>query len=705
MSDATAPPNPTTGVPVTAPVPTTGDGLGTPIIHSLYKEFYGDVSVYPLWSPDYAPLLGIMTILPANAITGPDICQGIRNNQNTQTFICMGLFEDPLDLASLGRIEVIHRLTYLSPPFGGVLDPSIHNKLYGIVGDLMTGRQVAKVVIPAEALNASEAIRIASDQVFQAATSSGSLPDSYGPFPNAGVDNSVTQTRPLCFITPHVAALILDSKARSPKSILELLGPVLDFDQYRSMFNWLRVAQTVRAGGRAITTQAQFASAPPREEVNKLIMTIVGQDLPMMGHAPIHQVGQQITNAVGQFTATFVAQSEADRLRRSETSQSKEMTVEKKFTFQAAPLRHLLQITDLSDAPDVWKVIAANNTKQVRQVLQTALNEKCFKLHLKPPILHQALTRIIVDPSLWRCADGPDNVLQGLSLFHVLLRSQSDERERMKAAASYDLAMSTGSSLTSQDTFYFNHPGHIDTTWVEPLVAKMTLKHMMALCATILGGRHTVTVGLQLALQHWEDFEMTLHNKYSCSPDTWTMEILYWFHRQLSHWIDIQYHADTPIPFDVEPLFNDILLGNRWSRGMPLEYVPARLIPSLATPSLISGLTPHSASPPGAPGAGRPRDAASEETRENVTVYQPADQKVAQLAAFAAQQNNRRLLAIIATAVTAGHQFPTDASSQQFCLTYHILGRCNQSCRRIRNHRLLTDSEVATLAAWCTLAF
>jgi hypothetical protein len=54
------------------------------------------------------------------------------------------------------------------------------------------------------------------------------------------------------------------------------------------------------------------------------------------------------------------------------------MIIDKKFTFQAEPLKHLLQITDLDNAPAVWKVIAANDTKQVRQILQTALNETCF---------------------------------------------------------------------------------------------------------------------------------------------------------------------------------------------------------------------------------------------------------------------------------------------------------------------------------------
>jgi hypothetical protein len=45
--------------------------------------------------------------------------------------------------------------------------------------------------------------------------------------------------------------------------------------------------------------------------------------------------------------------------------------MDKKFTFQAAPLKNLLQITDLDQAPAVWKVIAANSVKQVRQILQT----------------------------------------------------------------------------------------------------------------------------------------------------------------------------------------------------------------------------------------------------------------------------------------------------------------------------------------------
>jgi hypothetical protein len=56
-------------------------------------------------------------------------------------------------------------------------------------------------------------------------------------------------------------------------------------------------------------------------------MTAVSHDLPMISQTPVHQVGQQLTNAVGNFTATFVAQNEAERLQRSTSIQEKVMTV------------------------------------------------------------------------------------------------------------------------------------------------------------------------------------------------------------------------------------------------------------------------------------------------------------------------------------------------------------------------------------------
>jgi hypothetical protein len=674
-------------------------GTGPPTIHSNYTEFYGDEGVHPLWSPDYAPLLSTMTILPANTVSGRNICHAIKDNQNVQFFLCIGLFGDPALSPTEGRIEVVHRLTYLSTPFGGEGDATIHDNLYGIVGDIMTGQQVAKVVVPADALDVVPATRIASDQVFEAAIASDTLAASYGPYADEGVDNIVAQTRGLCFVTPQIAALIFKAPDRTTRGIILLLrralaGPLLA--NFAPMFHWLRVAQTVGAG----IMRRPLVSAPPREEVNRLIMSNVSRDLPLIGQTPIHQVGQQLTNAVGNFTATFVAQSEAERLRRSDTSQSTTMTIQKKFSFQEEPLRRLLQVRDLQDAPEVWHVISSHNVKQVRQILQSAVGKTCFETHVTPPILHQAFTRIIVDPSSWRCSDGPSNVLQGFSLFHVLLRSPSDELERMKAAASYDLAMSTDSSLTSQDTLLFNNPGQVDTTWVEPLVAKMTLKHMHALCVTLFGEHHTVSAGLQTAVQRWDQFEMTLHAKYACSPDTWTMEILYWFHRQLAHWIEVQYHTDVHVPFVVEPLFYALKVGDPWSRGMPLEYIPARLLtgpPAGHTPTLISGLTPPAGPPPGPP-SGPP-------AVELVQVPQPNAQQAPRLIAYAARRTGRRLTAILAQAVTDGHELPKDRYSQAFCLSYHVIGTCNNLCHRKRNHRQLSDDEVTRLAGWCELAF
>ena len=443
MSTAAANANPTTGGTL-PPAQNSANAAGNapPIIPSNYKEFYGDEAVHPLWTPDYSPLISTMTILPANVISGQDICHGIRNNQNVQIFLCMGLFGDPTVTTSVGLIDVIHRLTYLSTPFGSTADGTIHDKLYGVVGDIMTGQQVAKVVVPANSLDASTATRIASDQVFQAAITNATLAETYGPYPNAGVDNMVAQTWGLCFITPQVASLIFASTDKTPRGLILLLAQKLagpKFANFEPMFHWLRVAQTLGSGIK----RHPFVSAPPREEVNRLIMSNVSRDLPLLGQTPIHQVGQQLTNA----------QNEAAQLRRSSASQSTVMTIQKKFSFQEEPLRRLLQITDLANAPAVWQVIASHNVKQVRQILQTALGNTCYQLHLTPPILHQALTRIIVDPSSWRCSDGPANVLQGFSLFHVLLRSQAGERERMKAAASYDLAMSTDSSLANESGY------------------------------------------------------------------------------------------------------------------------------------------------------------------------------------------------------------------------------------------------------------
>jgi hypothetical protein len=110
-------------------------------------------------------------------------------------------------------------------------------------------------------------------------------------------------------------------------------------------------------------------------------MSIVGRNIPMIGHEPIHQVGQEISNAVGYLPFTYVAEREADRQSLNESSQTKVMTMDKKFTFQAAPFKHLLQNTDLDQAPAVWKV----NTC-LRLVL--AVINRLFLTNLKLLLVH-----------------------------------------------------------------------------------------------------------------------------------------------------------------------------------------------------------------------------------------------------------------------------------------------------------------------------
>jgi hypothetical protein len=193
---------------------------------------------------------------------------------------------------------------------------------------------------------------------------------------------------------------------------------------------------------------------------------------------------------------------------------------------------------------------------------------------------------------------------------------------------------------------------------------------------------------------------MMLYSKYACSPDTWTMEILYWVHRQLAQWIENQYHSDVPVPFTVDALFNHLSTGDHWSRGMPLEYIPARLLPPDSSRSTVSGLTQAPAPAP-APAPGPP----AADPEKGDTVLRPASHTVAPLAAFKAKQGQRKLGAIIAAAYGDSNHVPLDKDKQHFCLAYHVLGKCNSACKRARNHRKLTDAEVTSVSAFCEIAF
>jgi hypothetical protein len=239
--------NPTTG----APNPPFLAGIGPPIIPSNYAEFYADEGVHPRWSPIYAPLLAAMTILPSSTITGRDICQAIEKLQNVQFFTSIGLFGDPAH-----------------PTLARIGDATIHDKLYGIAGDIRSGSQFFQVVIPADALDAVAPTRIASDQVFEAALASDTLAETYGPYPVSGVDNQVATTRGLCFITPQVASLTFKATDLTPQGIIlllmrELTAPLLVV-HLAPLLQWLRVAQTIGSG----LTPHTFVSAPPRDKIN-----------------------------------------------------------------------------------------------------------------------------------------------------------------------------------------------------------------------------------------------------------------------------------------------------------------------------------------------------------------------------------------------------------------------------------------------------
>ncbi len=49
----------------------------------------------------------------------------------------------------------------------------------------------------------------------------------------------------------------------------------------------------------------------------------------------------------------------------------------------------------------------------------------------------------------------------------------------------------------------------------------------------------------------------------------------------------------------------------------------------------------------------------------------------------------------------AGKPVPKNGNNTEFCLSYHVLGFCWESCGRAEDHRVHKDTERTTLINWC----
>jgi hypothetical protein len=127
------------GVPLGPPAPSTQ-------LHQCYATLYGDTVRYSPTDPINQGPMNLMTVIQGGLdLTGSQIRRQIQANEDRVPQAWMSLSVNPSVPDDPGVIQIIHRLSFYGAPMGMPHDPEIHNRLYGLLGDLQAGRQFYNV--------------------------------------------------------------------------------------------------------------------------------------------------------------------------------------------------------------------------------------------------------------------------------------------------------------------------------------------------------------------------------------------------------------------------------------------------------------------------------------------------------------------------------------------------------------------------------
>jgi hypothetical protein len=168
-------------------------------------------------------------------------------------------------------------------------------------------------------------------------------------------------------------------------------------------------------------------------------------------------------------------------------------------------------------------------------------------------------------------------------------------------------------------------------------------------------------------------------------------------------WVQQQREVATAIPFprDVHDIWAKISLGDpTWEKPLPAVYVRSQ--PREPAYGGASSGNPSGSHDGGSNSGSSTKDKANSEVRQTVHVNMHPN---SYLTKFKEIKGTRSFKALIEV---ADHPVPPNNQGVPMCLSFHVLGMCNNRCGRAKDHNDVvtrgkrhTDPEDRKLESWC----
>jgi hypothetical protein len=313
-----------------------------------------------------------------------------------------------------------------------------------------------------------------------------------------------------------------------------------------------------------------------------------------------------------------------------------------------------------------------------------------------------------------------DDLSLGINVFVLGGCTQADVTSMEEMVSAYDLAASTtGANYNDMKVIMATKNVHISTNYAH---AHLDLQRIEMLMRLYWGNNN---VAVQAVTQFLFNFDGHITDLMEYRPRSPNHDVLVpglvlrYFTAYLNLWVGGQLETDSKLPFpaEVHKIWHDLRVQNPiWERPFPPKYLTTapnlqaavygnmpRFVP-VATSS--SGDTSTSSQPSTGGGNAAPRKA--QEMQRNT--YPNGNEEA--FAVYRARMTNgkKKFKSVIQEAEAAGKPVPKNAKGWDMCVTFHVLGMCNNFCNRRSDHHGLNGGAVHTkaeddaLLRWCESA-
>ena len=623
-----------------------------------------------------------------------------------------------------GLIVAYHRLTRHDTRYGQVPKP-YDNQGLAFFGDILDGQAPMTVTIPDVLFNQTAIVQTPSRALLHQAFNADHLAQSVGPFLAGTPDVDPVISRKIMVVPNRYAAPFLTTGMAPRQAYLSLEGMIQQEHQEIAcapLLDWLRLTLTTRSGAQAapITCTTPFVGPTfynPQDQQEFLAyrVTVLHQDFPQMRPGQLHNSAVLIAQGISDLTSE-------QRLARQEAHQQRALrdaktTPAEHFGLILPRIMRLCQVTNEADLPPIYAEIANTKKGKIRLALQTALEDTLGNLkYLEDFPVSTTLATKMVDIS-WH-SNIKDNFSIGLNLFCLGTLDPSDMEDQRRLNHHADTISGGLASPSLLDVATLQDSKQ--DVYVPRSLAQLRflVERAEAVWQVLLGSHHPVTIQHHLYRVRLVADEQLLERVVPRDPSMLMLVpalLARVVQLEVNEWLTTQLKTDHAVPFTrLLDVFGELNRERPWEPSFPTAYINQPIVQypvsggggSVAGSALTSPTSAMTiARPgtrsvaPGAPGTALPPPSDISAAPGN-NIVRNALYKDALFGTFKAMGIKSRTLK---DNLKLRHvDTPTNTRGAKMCITYHVVGVCNERCKFAADHLAHSDTEDATFQSWCT---